>query len=155
VSTDARTPTLPLGLVASIARFLLNEAWYLPEYSHDPAQAPVLEPRAFGGFPHPAPSPHRLNRHVLRARFVGIAGFLGLKKKAQVLSEPSLVLQMPRLGGLVDSLKRLYSTAPPAQRIPGNSLVLVGSGGTPAAAPPPDHAACAVQTLFALSSRQT
>jgi uncharacterized SAM-binding protein YcdF (DUF218 family) len=73
---------------------------------------------------------------VLRARFVGIAGFLGLKKKAQVLSEPSLVLQMPRLGGLVDSLKRLYSTAPPAQRIPGNSLVLVGSGGTPAAAPP-------------------
>ena len=48
----------PLGLVASIARPPLNEAWYLPEYSHDRAQ---------GGFPHLAPSPHRLNRHVLRA----------------------------------------------------------------------------------------
>jgi hypothetical protein len=32
-----------------------------------------------GGFPHPAPSPHRLNRHISRARFLGFAGFLGLK----------------------------------------------------------------------------
>jgi len=66
----------PRGLVASIARFPSNEAWYLPEYSHVRAQATVLDPRAFRQWlsaPRPfiAPAvPARQTRTIPRIRYV-------------------------------------------------------------------------------------